>query len=263
MARLEFAGSKIEFDDASGRSLWTVEVGKNADPGGRFVRFSPDRAYLASLNAWLDTDAKNWADAVLCPIKGDNVARLEIPFDPGGPIVLSRAKKDDPWTADRTPAGRRVNADKVGSVIGALDSLRFSETRDAAEPEAASAKRHLRTFKLTTFDGKTYTIALGRNPEERKLKPSEAKAGPASGAPAAVGKQAPEKPAEPPKPEYETIPAGPVYFWIASPDGSAAVDALMKRRTFQMDDYAFTDLPQRPEDIFEPAPAPPPPTGKK
>jgi hypothetical protein len=270
MARLEFTGSRIEFVDASGHPLWSVEIGKNADPSGRFVRFSQDRAYLASLSAWLDADAKNWADAVLCPIKADDVAKVEIPFDAGGPIVCTRAKKGDPWTADRTPAGQRLKADKIDSVVGALDSLRFSDTKDAAEPEAGAAKKHLRAFTLTTFDGRTYTIAMGRRPEERKAKPppppekkSEAKAAPASGAKAADGKTAAEKPAEAPKPEFETIPAGPVYFWITGPGLSPAVKALMSRRTFQMDDYAFTDLPQKPEDLFEPAPAPPPPGSKK
>jgi len=32
------------------------------------------------------------------------------------------------------------------------------------------------------------------------------------------------------------------------------VNGLMKERAFQIDEFAFTSLPQRPDDLFEPAP---------
>ena len=166
--------------------------------------------------------------------------------------------------AASTPAGQQVKADKVSSLLTSLGTIRFSDTTDSGDAQAAIAKQHLRVFKLTTFDGKTYSIALGRKPEEKKLKPVEKKpeppasgAQPAAGAkPAAAEKLAvPEKPAEP---EYDTVPAGPVYTWITSSDAKAGVNALMQKRSFQVDDYTFTGLPQKPDELFEPAPPPMP-----
>ena len=57
-------------------------------------------------------------------------------------------------------------------------------------------------------------------------------------------------------------PAGPVYAFIASSDPAAPVNALMKKRAFQIYDWNFTSLPQKPDELFEPVPAPQP-TEKK
>jgi hypothetical protein len=265
LARLEFKDTKIELLDSSDHPLFTLFLGKNADTGGRFVRYEEEpKAYLASLNAWLDSDPKNWADAQLLNVKADEVAKVDVPFDQSPAVTVSRPKKDGAWTAASTPAGQQVKADKVSSLLTSLGTIRFSDTTDSGDAQAAIAKQHLRVFKLTTFDGKTYSIALGRKPEEKKLKPVEKKpeppasgAQPAAGAkPAAAEKLAvPEKPAEP---EYDTVPAGPVYTWITSSDAKAGVNALMQKRSFQVDDYTFTGLPQKPDELFEPAPPPMP-----
>jgi hypothetical protein len=205
---------------------------------------------------------------------------------PVAPVLVSREKKDGAWTSASTPSGQRVKSDKISSLLASLGSIRFSDTTALGDAQAAAAKQHLRTFKLTTFDGTTLTIALGRKPEEKKLKPVEKKtelqasganatpgaappagakqaplANPQPGTPAASGK--PAAAAKPPEPEYETIPAGPVFVWVASTDPKAGVNALMQKRAFQVDDYTFTGLPQRADELFEPAPPPPPPAKKQ
>ncbi|HXQ79690.1 MAG TPA: hypothetical protein VN775_00165, partial [Opitutaceae bacterium] len=104
-----------------------------------------------------------------------------------------------------------------------------------------------------------------RKPEEKKPKPpappaKEPPAPPAKEATAPAAKEAPAPPAKeadakaeakPVAPEFETIPAGPVFAFVSSSDPHAAVNDLMKRRAFQVDDYTFTRLPQKPEELFE------------
>jgi hypothetical protein len=262
IARLEFNDTKIEFLDDSGQPLWAVILGKSPDTGGRFVRFGDEpRAYLADLNSQIDSDGKNWADAALLSLKPEDIAKVEIPFDTSGPVVASRAKPDSPWTSDRTPAGKRVKADSVSSLLTSLGALRFSDTSDPADPQAAAAKRHLRSFVFTTFDGKAYTVALGRKPEEKRLKPAAsavaAGSSPAADAspPAPASTPASSPPATPSA--DDTIPAGPVYASVSSSDPKAPVNALMEKRAYQVDDYIFTSLPQKPDDLFEPAPSSP------
>lgn len=55
------------------------------------------------------------------------------------------------------------------------------------------------------------------------------------------------------EPEFETIPAGPVYAFVTHSDDSAPVNALMQKRAFQVYEYTFTGLPQTPDELFEPA----------
>jgi hypothetical protein len=259
LARLEFKDTKIELLDSSDHPILSLTLGKNSDTGGRFVRYEDEpKAYLAGLNAWMDTEPKNWADAQLLNVKPEDVAKVEVAFDQAPTVVLSREKKDGAWTAAPTPAGQQVKADKVSSLLSSLGTVRFSDTTAPDDAQAAVAKKHVRTFKLTTFDGRTLTVALGRKPEEKKLKAVEKKPEPPVPAKTVAGAKpaAAEKPAEP---EYDTIPAGPVYAWIASTDSKAGVNALMQKRSFQVDDYTFTGLPQKSDELFEPAPPPPSP----
>ncbi len=249
MARLEFKDTAIKLLGDHGQVLWWVVLGKTPDTGGQFVRFGDEpKAYLSDLNTFIDSDPKNWADPSILNLKPAAIAKVEVPFGTGKPIVLSRAKPDAAWTADHTPAGERVKADTLSSLLSSLGQLRFSDTSALGDPAVAAARRHERTFRLTTFAGLTYTVALGRKPEEKKLEPAK----PA----AAVPKKTAAKPAKPAAPKYESVPAGPVYAFISCSDAHAPINALMGRRAFQVDTYTFTGLPQQPSDLFEPAPPP-------
>lgn len=252
IGRLDFHGTKIELLAADGHPLWSVLLGKSADAGGRFVRFGDEaKAYLASLNATVESDPKAWADAAILTLKPDDVARLEVPFDAAGPVVLSRKSKDAAWSADPAAAGPKVSADKVAAVLNSLGSLRFTDTAGLADAPVQAARAHQRIFRLTTFAGTAYQVALGRKPEEKQPKPPAAKPGakPADGAAAAAAPEA----------DADTIPAGPVYAFVTSSDAAAPVNALMARRAFQVDDYNFTSLPQKPDELFETPPAAAPP----
>jgi hypothetical protein len=281
IALLEFKDTKIELLDSTDKELWSVTLGKNPDTGsGRYVRYGAEaKAFLASLSAYLDTDSKNWANTELLALKVDDVAKIEIPFvaanasEPTS-LTVSRATKDAPWTAEKTPDGHKLKADKISAVLSSLSSIRFSETNDLTDANAVAAKANERLFKIETFDKKVLKIALGRKPEEKKLKPitppAEGQSALSSLGTAAdmLKKDADGKPADPAKPiapEFETIPAGPVFVNIASSDASASVNALMQKRAFQISDYTFTSLPQKSDELFEPAPvaAPAKPDEKK
>ncbi len=251
LARLEFKDSSIALDDSAGKEIWSLTLGKAQEQGnGRFIRFGGEpKAYFSSLHVWLDTDAKGWANAQLVTVKPEDVAKIEIPFDAGPPVVVSRPKKDAPWAAADSPAGQTLIADQVASVLTSLTSLRFSDTVDTKDAAAAGAEAHMRAFRLTTFDGKTLTVALGRKPEEKKLKAPVADAKEAL---APIGKSTDVKAdAKPVTPEFDTIPAGPVFAVVSSSDPHAAINDMMKRRAFEVDDYAFTKLPQKPAELFE------------
>jgi len=272
IGRLEFKDTKVELLDASDKVVFTVTLGKNPETGGgRFVRFGDEqKAFLASFSAWLDLEARNWANAELTNIKPDDVAKIEIPFAEGGPVTVSRSKKDDAWTADKTPAGQKVKADRIGSLLSSVGTVRFTDSSATDDANAIAAKANQRAFKLTTFDGKTISVAMGRKPEEKKLKPpapsADGKTGPAAlGSVADLAKKEEAKPGEkkddkPLAPEFETIPAGPVFAFVSHSDASAPVNSHMAKRAFQIAEYTFTGLPQKADELFEAAPPPPAPS---
>jgi hypothetical protein len=254
LEHLEFKDSKIALNDSQGKEIWSVTLGKTSDSGnGRFIRFgSEPKAYFSGTHVWLDTDAKGWANAQLLTVKPDEVARIEIPFESGAPVIVSRAKKDAPWAAEGAFAGQKLVADKLSSLLTSLTTLRFSDTTDLKDPAVTAAAGHIRTFRLTTFGGQTLTVALGRKPEEKKLKPPVAdKEALASLAKPADGKAD----LKPITPEYDVVPAGPVFASVLSSDPKAPVNDLMGLRAFEVDEYAFTGLPQKADELFEAAKA--------
>lgn len=272
IARLEFKDAKIELLDASDKNLLALTLGKHADAGGRFVRFGDEqKAYLTNLSTWLDTESKNWASTTLVDLKTDDIAKLELSFPAGDStpsLAFSRTKKDDPWTSEQTPANHTIAIEKINSTLSTLTSLRFSDTLAPDDPKVAEARPHARTIKLTTFDGKTVSITLARKPEEKKLKPPTPSADGTSG-PAALGSisdlakkdgtASDENKADQAKllePEFETIPAGPVFVTVTHSDASAPINELMKKRAFQVYEYIYTGLPQASADFFAAAPAP-------
>jgi uncharacterized protein DUF4340 len=250
LGHLEFKDSIIALDDSSGKEIWSVTLGKTPDSGnGRFIRFGSEaKAYFSGMHVWLDTDAKGWASAQLVSVKPEDVSGIEIPFDSGAPVVVTRAKKDAPWTAAGAPAGQKLLADKVSALLTSLTALRFSDTTDPRDPAAAEAAAHMRTFKLTTFGGQTLSVSLGRKPEEKKLKPPVAD----KGALASLAKPEDAKAdAKPITPEFDTVPAGPVFAVVSSSEAKAPINDLMGRRAFEVDEFTFTGLPQKADELFE------------
>lgn len=277
IARLEFKDTQITLLDASAKELWTVTLGKSADTGGRFLRYGAEsKAYLAPLNTSLDLEPKNWANTELLTLKPDDIAKLEIPFAEGGPVTFTRAKNEAPWIASSTPAGQKLKPDALAPILNALTGLRFTDTTDLTEANAVAAKARARVFNLETFDKKTIKVAIGRKPEEKKIKPpvydktlasttpgsSELVGGMPSSRDPSPAKLADPKPLDPKllAPEFETIPAGPVFVTIITSDEKSSVNALMQKRAFQIADYNLTGLPQKSADFFAPAPATASPT---
>ncbi len=268
LARLDFKDTTISLLDGAGKELWKLTLGKAAEGGGRFVKYDDEaKGYLANLSVFLDSDAKNWADSQLVDLKADDIGRIELGFDGGETVVATRAKKDDPWTAAKTPAGQRVSEDKISSLLSTLTTLRFENTAAPGDPDVVAARQHARLIKLTTFDHQTVSIELGRKPEEKvpetggeksevKGQKSEVRGQkPAEVKPGTHSQNA--KPAAPPaKPAEKTIPAGPVYAFVSSSDASAPINAMMKKRAFEVYDWNFTSLPKAPADLFEPIPPP-------
>ncbi|MEI6862077.1 MAG: DUF4340 domain-containing protein, partial [Verrucomicrobiota bacterium] len=262
LSRLEFKDTRVQLLNAAGQPLVELVYGKNADTGGRFVRYATeDKAYLASLSSFLDTDSKNWADSSLLQLKSDDIAKIELSFpaETAMPprtevtVLATRAKKEEPFVAEHTPAGQQLKASVFTTALSNLTTLRFTDTAASDDPAVAAAKAASRRVRFTTFDGKTIAFVLGRKPEEKKPKAVVSK--PADDASAKLADK-PGDPAKPAEPEFDIIPAGPVFVAITHSDAPAPVNALMAKRAFQISDYILTALPQTPEEIFEPLPAP-------
>jgi len=262
IARLEFKDTQITVFDGSAKELALITLGKPSETGGRFVRFGNEaKAYLSAANTYLDLEPKNWAQAELLSVKPDDIAQIEIPFSASESITFKRSKKEEPWTTSAIPIGQKIKSDALATTLNTLTGLRFTDTTDLSDNSALAAKPYARIYRIETFDRKILQIGLSRKPEEKKIKPPipDAKTtlsslGSATDLAHKTANGTPTEPAKPLAPEFETIPAGPVFVTLIHSDSSNLINALMAKRAFQIAEYSFTSLPQKPADLFEAAP---------
>lgn len=262
LERLGFGDDRIELRDAEGRPLWKLRLGRTAETGGRFVRFGDEpRAYLATLNAWLDNTPKNWARAELVGVQAGDVAAVTIAFPEDPPLRISRPENGTGWTADEVPEGRELKAWDVDSLVGRLVGLRFMETAAPDAPDVVAAREHARTFVVELKDGTVYRIALGRRPAP----PAGANESAAQAVTPAmtIGEEGqpivvddPTAPAPPP------ATAGPVFAFVSSNRPDDPINDLMARRAFQIGEWTYTGLPADRAALFQAKPAPPPPAAE-
>lgn len=252
LARLGFPDTMITVAGASGQSLLSLTLGKDADGGGRYLRFNEEKkAYLARIETVFDADSRNWTDTALLRFSAADIAKVA--FDFPSPLTVSRANANTPFATDAPPPGRRLKTDTVTSLLSTLANLRFTETTATDDPKATGARAAARTVTLTTFDGKTLVFALGRRPEHAVARTDAAHAAPVeffihdpTPAPATLLGSLTEK-----------VPPGPVFAFITHSDDAAPINTLMKKRAFQIGDYVLTSLPADSGALFEPIPPPP------
>lgn len=253
IGKMGFDGTRLELRDKEGKTLRAFQLGKNVESGGRFVKFDDEpKAYVASVSAYLDAIAKNWADSALVVAKPEDVLGVDLTFADGGAMQLKRVNSAALWTGEELAPGERFKDSEVSSVVSKLASLRYSETSDLDADDVKVARENARSFKITLATGKSYDIALGRKPAPpAPPPPPEKPEGEKTGDDAA-------KPAEPPPPAPEP---GPVYAFIQSSDANEPINELMKRRAFQINEWTFTSLPANRAAIVEAAPPPEPASG--
>lgn len=251
--RLEFKDTQITLTDSAGAEVWSLTLGKNADGGGRFVRFGNENAaFLTRLSTWLDVEPKNWADSSLVGLKNEDIAKIEIRYPDTPAVTLTRKAAGEPFASDDA-VGKVVKSATVNSLLGTLTGLRFTDTTPLEDADAVAARAHARRFSLTTFDGRTVTVTLGRRPEATKIieptpaaKPTDLLADATKAAPAA----------DLLKPTTETVPAGPVFAFITDSVAGSPGQVVSTKRAPKVADYAFTSLPGSIEDLFETPAAP-------
>lgn len=297
IARLGFTGDAIELRNAEGKPVWTLQLGKTNETGGRFVRFGDEpKAYLADLNTWLDTVAKNWAQTQFLDIKPADVSTVELRFADGSALNAKHNADSTAWTADALPAGKELNSATIDSLVSQLTALRFSDTSEPTAPDATAAREHARTAVLTLKDGTAYTVALGRRPAPAKPETgnrntdTEAQPGipssksntiSAATPPITIGPdgkvQVVDLPAgknpnngdsartETPNAKPETTeppppPPGPVFAFVSANREADPVNALMQKRAFQVGEWILTALPANRDALLQDKPAAPPAT---
>lgn len=259
-ARLKLGDSSVTF--ASNGSSSTLSFGKNAQRGGRYLKLDDAEdapVYLTAATTFLDTTAKNWANAELTTFETDVIKQLEIEFAAGEQITITRHDADSDWQASGLAEDQRLRSAAVSSLLNQLSSLRFTETADPDDDDVRAAVENQSTFTLTTFADETLAIAMGRQPEQTIIKEDAVDPVAAVADLATSTEIAPDDAEDALEEMTETLPAGPVYVTLTGPATLVPLAEAQGKLAFQIADYIFTGLPTERAGLIENAPPPPPP----
>lgn len=258
-ARLELGDSTVTFGSAVSAS--TITFGKNAQRGGRYLKFDEAEdapVYLTAATTFLDTTAKNWANTALTAFEASDIKQLEIEFAAGEQITVTRDAAESDWQASELADDQRLRAASVTSLLNQLSSLRFTDTAAPDTEDVIAATENASVFNLTTFEDETLTVAIGRKPERTIIKETAVDPVAAVADLTAAPDGGPANPADALEDLTETIPAGPVYASIHGPASRAPLASAQHKLAFQIADYIFTGLPTERAGLLDKGPPVPP-----
>ncbi len=259
-ARLDLGSASVQLTTTSG-DTWSIDLGKTAERGGRYLRFGDSAdapAYLADFAGYLDPTAKNWADTKLVAAGRDDIASLTLTFPDEASLTLTRESATADWTAADLPEGQQLKASAISSLLSTLGNLRFTDTTAPDDTDAVDAAAHTRTVTAQTFAGDTFTVTLGRRPEQTVAKAPTTPADPVAATQemlaAATNGSEPKSADEVVEDLTETIPAGPTFATVTGPTAVAPLAAHRDTLAFKVSDYSFTSLPADHAVLLEPTP---------
>jgi hypothetical protein len=168
---LDHSGARVEFNDAGGKTLAALIVGKkyykrevdNPDktpPDGRFVALPAEAgtAYLVGdALAQATTKTADWIDRTSFQV--EKVKTLEVRYPDGGGWRIERAADNADWKLADARPGEKLD---IPSANAASYSLQLLELADVAPKDADTGLAKPVLIDATTLDGATYAIKVGK-----------------------------------------------------------------------------------------------------
>ena len=240
------SGDKVSFLDSSNGVIAELELGKEANGGRQFLRFSgEDKAFLITNSINLTIDPDSWLKKKLVEIPTNEVASIDIMLSGGDVLSAARDTEDETaWTSDSVPEGKELDGPAIDRLVSRLTGLNFTRTNSSDAEEVADAKTNSYRFVLSTKSESAYTFTLGRRPEVKVEKEVESMDEEGNAATEIEEVVEQEK--------------GPVYLFIESSNPDDPINGYMESLAFEVAEYQFTNLPTTLDDLLQNAPEPMP-----
>ena len=231
------------FEDASGKPLLALELGRTAENGRQLVKFAgEDKVFLSTAAFSINANPDSWLVKELVEYEDSAVRKIALTLQNGESLEVQRADSASNWTAANLPEGKELNQSAVGQIISRLTGLSFTATADLGDEEVVAAKANGHAITLTLEDGTAYAYQIGRRPEVKVMKEVETEG--ENGEKSTTMEE-----------EVET-PAGKVYYSVNSSKVIDPVNGYMSKTAFEVSSYSFTSLPESLDGLLQDKPVP-------
>lgn len=249
--RLELGTLRVILKDSAGNVVFDLNIGKVSPIDGSFVILNGNTSTVIETNSsiYLDTIASNWVERRVATIKASDVKEFTINFANGaGSIHVSREKSDGEWTTD-IPEGKVLNPGAVTRFVTAVvETVSITDIPDRNTPAVVRAQEVAHECEFVTFDGKRYTIKVGRDPGVPQPEPSEEDAEIPAWAEGVVESEPKPAPA-PEEPRY-------VYATYVIEDSKNAWASKAPDYAFRVSEYTHNQIPTSADGFFLDKPKP-------
>jgi hypothetical protein len=173
---LDASGTRIEFLDASEKSLGALIVGRKyfkrevenpdkAIPDGRFIGLPGEAgtAYLvADPLAQASARSAEWIDRGSFQVK--KVKTLEVRYPGGGGYRIERAGDSPDWKLAGAKPGEKLDISRANAASYSLQLLELADVapKDATQDVKMSGLDKPTTIDATTLEGASYAIKVGK-----------------------------------------------------------------------------------------------------
>ena len=240
--RLEFSKHQIVMK-ANEEKVWSMETGKRGQSGGLFVRFNDEaEAYLADLSSYFDSNVDNWPEKRMLPFQSKDVAALSIEFPNNeSSFKVNRETAESEYTTEGLIENEKLKESEITSFISTITSARYSKIRELNDSDAIAARDNTRLIIFELFNGKKYSLHIGRRPSEKL---NEVK-----GEISELSDNESENEEEP-----EMSEPGPVFIFFESSDPNDRLNEIMQTVSLSYSDYVFNQVPESREKFIESSP---------
>jgi hypothetical protein len=171
---LDGSGTRVEFNDAGGKTLGALIVGKKyfkrevenpakAPADGRFVALPGETgtAYLVGdALAQASTRTADWIDRESFQV--EKVKTLEVRYPAGGGWRIERAADNADWKLAGAQPGEKLDIPRANAASYSLQLLELADVAPAAADPKTSGLDQPTLINATTLDGAAFAIKVGK-----------------------------------------------------------------------------------------------------
>ncbi|MEZ4743965.1 MAG: DUF4340 domain-containing protein [Bdellovibrionota bacterium] len=147
---------------AKDQELLHIKIGSQRKGGGAYISLNTnDNSYLLSKNLSVFADANDWELKVIANVESKDIKTVEF-ISKSATSKLTRESADKDFLLDGIKEGEELNKSSANALANILTGIRYTSRVESDNALAKNALEQASKAIITTYDGRTYTVTVGK-----------------------------------------------------------------------------------------------------